>query len=40
MDQLSIKIDGLVFDHADYDAAGDVLYLSRGAGGPAPRMLR
>jgi uncharacterized protein YuzE len=35
MDQLSIKIDGLVFDHADYDADGDVLYLSRGVGGAA-----
>jgi uncharacterized protein YuzE len=30
MDQLSITIDGLVFDHADYDAEGDVLYLARG----------
>lgn len=31
MDQLSIKIDGLIFDRADYDAEGDVLYLARGA---------
>ncbi len=30
MDHLSIKIDGLVFDRADYDADGDVLYLGRG----------
>ncbi len=30
MDQLSITIDGLVFDQANYDAEGDVLYLARG----------
>ena len=27
---MSIQIDGLVFDRADYDADGDVLYLARG----------
>jgi uncharacterized protein YuzE len=30
MDQLNIEINGLVFDRADYDAHGDVLYLARG----------
>jgi uncharacterized protein YuzE len=35
MDRLSINIDGLVFDHADYDAEGDVLYLGRGDGAAA-----
>jgi uncharacterized protein YuzE len=35
MDQLNINIDGLTFDHADYDAEGDVLYLARGQGRPA-----
>ena len=35
MDHLRIEIDGLVFDRADYDAEGDVLYLARGAGGAA-----
>jgi len=32
---MSINIDGLVFDRADYDAEGDVLYLARGDGGAA-----
>jgi uncharacterized protein YuzE len=27
---MNIKIDGLVFDRASYDADGDVLYLARG----------
>lgn len=27
---MNIKIDDLVFDRADYDADGDVLYLARG----------
>ena len=27
---MNITIDGLVFDRADYDADGDVLYLARG----------
>ena len=27
---MNIKIDGLVFDRANYDADGDVLYLARG----------
>lgn len=30
MDAVNIKIDGLVFERADYDADGDVLYLARG----------
>ena len=30
MDRLNIEINGLVFDRADYDADGDVLYLGRG----------
>lgn len=30
MDTMSIKIDDLIFDDNDYDADGDVLYLSRG----------
>lgn len=30
MDAMRIAIDGLVFDDSDYDADGDVLYLSRG----------
>jgi uncharacterized protein YuzE len=30
MDRLNIEINGLVFDRADYDAEGDVLYLGRG----------
>ncbi|MGA2471240.1 MAG: DUF2283 domain-containing protein [Solirubrobacteraceae bacterium] len=27
---MNIKIDGLIFDRANYDADGDVLYLARG----------
>lgn len=34
-DGLSIAFGGLIFDQADYDADGDVLYLARGEGGPA-----
>ena len=30
MDAMNIKIDGLVFDRANYDADGDVLCLARG----------
>src|SRR5262249_13139725 len=30
MDAMNVKIDDLVFDRADYDADGDVLYLARG----------
>jgi uncharacterized protein YuzE len=30
MESMNITIDGLVFDRADYDADGDVLYLARG----------
>jgi len=30
MDAMNIKIDGLVFERANYDANGDVLYLARG----------
>jgi uncharacterized protein YuzE len=30
MDALNIEIDGLIFDRANYDADGDVLYLARG----------
>ena len=30
MERLNIKIDGLTFDRADYDAENDVLYLARG----------
>ena len=30
MDTVNIKIGQLVFDHADYDADGDVLYLHVG----------
>jgi uncharacterized protein YuzE len=30
MDAMNIKIDGLIFDRANYDADGDVLYLARG----------
>lgn len=32
---MSIKINGLTFDRADYDADGDVLYLARGSAGHA-----
>jgi YD repeat-containing protein len=35
MDAMNIKIDGLVFDRANYDADGDVLYLARGESGGA-----
>lgn len=31
MDAVTIRIGPLVFDHADYDAEGDVLYLHIGA---------
>ncbi len=27
---MNVKIDDLIFDRADYDADGDVLYLARG----------
>jgi uncharacterized protein YuzE len=30
MDNLTVKIDDLVFERANYDADGDVLYLTRG----------
>jgi uncharacterized protein YuzE len=30
MDAVHVKINGLVFDRANYDADGDVLYLARG----------
>jgi uncharacterized protein YuzE len=30
MDDMSVTVDGLVFDRADYDTDGDVLYLARG----------
>jgi uncharacterized protein YuzE len=30
MEQIDIKIGPLAFDHADYDAEADVLYLHRG----------
>jgi len=29
MDTMNVKIDDLIFDHGDYDADGDVLYLLR-----------
>jgi len=35
MDAMKIKIDGLTFDRANYDADGDVLYLARGDPGAA-----
>lgn len=35
MDALNIKINGLVFDRANYDADGDVLYLARGGSAEA-----
>ena len=35
MDAVNVKIDGLVFDRANYDADGDVLYLARGESGEA-----
>lgn len=31
MEQVSIRIGSVEFDHADYDAEGDVLYLHVGA---------
>ena len=30
MDAVNVKINGLVFNRANYDADGDVLYLARG----------
>jgi uncharacterized protein YuzE len=30
MDAVNVKLNGLVFDRANYDADGDVLYLARG----------
>ena len=30
MDSMKVKIDDLLFDRANYDADGDVLYLTRG----------
>jgi len=30
MDAVNVKINGLIFDRAKYDADGDVLYLARG----------
>jgi len=30
MDAVNVKINGLVFDRANYDVEGDVLYLARG----------
>ena len=35
MDAVTIRIGPLVFDHADYEAYGDVLYLHLGAPQPA-----
>lgn len=35
MEAVNIHIGPLVFDHADYDPDGDVLYLHRGAPQPA-----
>lgn len=32
---MNIKIDRLIFDRANYDAEGDVLYLARGESGDA-----
>ena len=34
MDTVTIRIGPLVFDHADYDADGDVLYLHVGSPEP------
>jgi hypothetical protein len=31
MEAVNVKIGPLVFDHADYDSEGDVLYLHVGA---------
>ena len=36
MDAVQVKINGLVFDRANYDAASDVLYLARGDAAEAP----
>ncbi len=36
MEAVNVKIRPLVFDHADYDPEGDVLYLHVGA----PRTLK
>ena len=35
METVNIRIGPLTFDHADYDPAGDVLYLHVGAPQPA-----
>jgi len=35
MEAVNIRIGALVFDHADYDADGDVLYLHLGPPQPA-----
>lgn len=35
MERVNIKIGSLTFDHADYDAENDVLYLSIGEPQPA-----
>ena len=37
---MNIKIDGLVFDRASYDADGDVLYLARGESADSRPMRR
>ena len=41
MEAVNIRIGPLTFDHADYDADGDVLYLHVGQPrrGPPPRSL-
>lgn len=39
MDALKIEIDGLIFDRANYDADGDVLYLARGESSEADAAL-
>ena len=35
MEAVNIQIGSLVFDHADYDRDGDVLYLHIGSPAPA-----
>jgi uncharacterized protein YuzE len=35
MEAMNVRIGSLVFDHADYDADGDVLYLHIGPPQPA-----
>jgi hypothetical protein len=35
LERVKIKIGSITFDHADYDADGDVLYLSIGEPRPA-----